>query len=102
MNRQAQCLCWFSPVAGVDYILKNAAVRLRPGAARSCVGIQIVEDLLVETTERFELKLVSLDSNLVSVLGSNSVVFINDNDCKFSHFDYSCYICYYVLCHIVK
>lgn len=69
-----------SAVAGVDYILKNAAVRLRPGAARSCVGIQIVEDLLVETTERFELKLVSLDSNLVSVLGSNSVVFINDND----------------------
>ena len=85
----------FLSLVGIDYTLTSLGLTLHPNGRRSCVNIQIVDDLIVEGTEQFELTLQSVSAG-VSFERQSTVVVIEDNDCKF--FIRWCYFCYRILC----
>lgn len=70
-------------VVGVDFVLTSVSLTLNPNVTRSCVNIDIVDDLIIEGTEQFELNLQSFGAGVVSIVRQSIVIVIQDNDCKF-------------------
>ena len=88
-----------SVVAGVDFVLMDREVTLHPNASRLCLRLRIINDVLVEETELFELSITHTStSSPVVVTRANTTVSIHNDDCKFSYFIYYCYYCYVILC----
>jgi hypothetical protein len=87
----------YLPLVGIDYVPSSLGLTLYPNETRSCVDIVITDDQIVEETEHFEL---TLRSDVVSFMRQSTVVVIEDNDCKYSHFIHTCYVCYIILCTI--
>lgn len=83
---------------GVDFVLTSEDVMLHPNAPRSCVTVSIIDDIITENTEHFELSIVTNSSSVI-VTGPNATISIEDDDCKFAHFMYFCYYCYILFCH---
>ena len=69
--------------AGEDYSrLSGVAFTFRPPATRSCVTVNIIDDIIAESDEQFSVSLSNPSSLVAVVVGpaSSAEVFIRDDD----------------------
>jgi hypothetical protein len=68
-------------IIGEDYnMLSMLPLTLNPGSNRSCFAVDIVEDILVEGDETFQLILTSSDRSVLTSITDALTVHIEDND----------------------
>ena len=63
-----------------DYSLVNQAIVFAPGDQQEEVIIDILEDIVTEGTESFQLRILVSSGEHGIILGEPSTVFISDND----------------------
>ena len=75
----------FCNVTDFDYTTGPYAITFRAGSTRALVIIPLVDDDLLEGAEDFTLSidLSSLPSGITTGVHDQTLVTINDNDCKF-------------------
>ena len=70
-------------VDGVDYESTSAVVTFRNGEMLQNVAIVIIDDVYVEPTEYFSVRLKAIGHEVVVFPITECAIRINDNDCKY-------------------
>lgn len=69
--------------AGIDYQEVELVLRFGPGLSdRQCFSVSVFEDETLEDQEGFILMIQLTNGSNASIVGQNSTVFIQDNECE--------------------